>query len=48
MEPKPPNQISLADVTVQFSQEEWQMLSRSQRQLYWEVTTDNFSSLSFL
>ncbi|KAJ6655092.1 hypothetical protein lerEdw1_005996 [Lerista edwardsae] len=40
--------MTFADVVVQFSPEEWGMLSVSQRELYQEVTLENYASLDFL
>lgn len=40
--------MAFADVVVQFSAEEWKMLSVSQRELYQEVTMDNYANLAFL
>ncbi|XP_061443508.1 gastrula zinc finger protein XlCGF26.1-like isoform X1 [Rhineura floridana] len=40
--------VSFADVTVQFSPEEWALLLESQRELYRDVTMENYASLAFL
>ena len=37
--------MSFEDVTVDFSQEEWQHLDPVQRRLYWEVTLETYSHL---
>uniref|UniRef100_A0ACB8FXU2 Uncharacterized protein n=1 Tax=Sphaerodactylus townsendi TaxID=933632 RepID=A0ACB8FXU2_9SAUR len=40
--------LTFADVSVRFSREEWGLLSAWQRDLYREVTADNYASLVFL
>ncbi|KAB1255217.1 E3 ubiquitin-protein ligase CHFR [Camelus dromedarius] len=42
------SQISFEDVAVDFTLEEWQLLNPTQKNLYREVTLENYSNLMFL